>query len=935
MGNVLSVDVANGIGSKKRVNLRAIARYSLLPGIIPRIRALGFHFGHFAYLIALVLNSTRLIPDGHPALNPVNIGRYGVRQVLAVAANHINWSRRNIDQIAIFSAIVIGILMIAVQAALIAAYAVMGTAHAQGADSYFSTPNERVPTDVVLIFLEQVFGPNLQIFGTATEPTGTPVYLGLQKILGIYSTATMVIAVIIVLYYVLTVIAEAAQTGTPFGRRFNSVWAPIRLVVALGLLVPLGTGLNSAQYITLWTAKMGSGLGTKLWTEFATNMTSANNVISKPASQSTISLVSQIFLNEVCAAAYNQMEEASNHRIKVVQVTGNTTANPSFTSPATMIEAAKASGMGHVEVSWNSAAAGRPADYACGRILVSLADFDFYARSNGGELVDQNEGVISYGWSWLWGGREARDKIGKVHSQVRAAYIGEIGRLSEALREPAEKIAAYKVSVGKRPSYGDWSSLSDVPGLLKAAATTAQQNINTVIETTYESLTDTEYARSDDYEDMISRGWGAAGLWYANIAKINQKYMEAISAAAPTMGTLVENGGNSVFENEGLFGLGRNRFGLNGDVVAEIEYAMMLAENEFIPYIASGVSPDSPLYQDARIESAHKDSESGFAWAILGILGGSQLYDMKNNPSLDPMAHLAGAGHSMVNRSIAAFLIGGAMVAGGAKLRSLPAPMAKFIGELAGAAAGLFFTLAAIGATAGVFLAYVIPLLPFVYFALAAIGWVLEIFEAIVAMPLWALAHLRIDGDGMPGGAALGGYQLLLMILLRPAFIVFGLIGGYVIFGAAIYYFSTLYNSATSISQQELVGSSPGWIGVFVFTILFAFFSYNIAIMCFKMIDDVPKGILRWLGASAQTFADSRSDPISGGREMTAGIVGATAAMSAKGQSAIGDVRKAWGRRNQRKAGVDPDDIIQKVQVVPSRGGPSAPKTDGDGSGYK
>lgn len=171
--------------------------------------------------------------------------------------------------------------MIAVQAVVIAAYAFLGTAHASpAATSFFTTPAEYVQTDVVLIFLEQVFGPNLDFFGAASQPLGTPVYAGLHAVLSLYSMATMVLAVVIVLYYIMTVVGEAAKSGTPFGKRFNSLWAPIRLVMALGLLVPLGSGLNSAQYITLGVAKMGSGLGTLVWTTFVSEVTAATDIVA-------------------------------------------------------------------------------------------------------------------------------------------------------------------------------------------------------------------------------------------------------------------------------------------------------------------------------------------------------------------------------------------------------------------------------------------------------------------------------------------------------------------------------------------------------------------------------------------------------------------------------------------------------------------------------
>ncbi|MDO6591499.1 hypothetical protein DS901_09040 [Loktanella sp. D2R18] len=259
---------------------------------------------------------------------------------------------------------------------------------------------------------------------------------------------------------------------------------------------------------------------------------------------------------------------------------------------------------------------------------------------------------------------------------------------------------------------------------------------------------------------------------------------------------------------------------------------------------------------------------------------------------------------------------GHAIGVGGSLASSTPDPRIKFAGELAGSAAAFLFVFAGIAITAGIFLAYILPIIPFVYFAFALMGWILEIFEAVVAMPLWALAHLRIDGEGMPGQAAISGYQLLLMILLRPALIVIGLIGGYVIFSAAIFFFATLFNSATAITQSDIAANSIGAIGIFVYTIIFAFLTYNIALMCFKLVDDVPKGILRWMGAGVQPFSDSRGDPINGSREMVAGGAAAMIGLSRGIQSGATGASKANMRNKQRKQGIDPDDPVQKVQII-------------------
>lgn len=913
----MRAETRTGTGILSKDNAQALWRYATRPEIMPRIRQLGLHFGHFAYLIALVLNSARLIPQGHPALLSSNIGQFGVRQILAIAANHITWSWRSIDQIAIFGAVVAGLLMIFVQAALIAAYAVLGTAHASSSTDYFSTPDANVQSDVVLIFLEQVFGPNLDFFGAATQPLGTPVYAGLHAILSLYSMATMVIAVIIVIYYVMTVIGEAAQTGTPFGKRFNSLWSPIRLVIALGLLVPLGSGLNSAQYLTLWMAKAGSGLGTKVWTTFVEEITAATDIVTKPDGESTSALVQRVFFNEICAASYNQIEQKSGHNIQILQVLqprNSIAAN--FSNPAAMIAAAREAGLDDVVLSWSKAEVGeRATDYACGKISVSLTEFDVF--SDGTSVTAQEE---KWWWSLPLVGPDMDDKLGSIHTNVKSAYLSEIGRLSEVLHPSAATIAAHQISINKQAGYGDDTTLVPVPEKMRSEAVIANGNINATIASTYQDITQSQYAKSGGYDEMVKRGWGAAGLWYGTLGTINKKYMDAVASAVPTLDVLFA--AEDVKDNErGVFAswFGVSRFDLSGSATSEIEQTIVYASENFAGYVPEVIPDHADLYvADMGPDQAVNSGQAGWlSRQVIGVMGGKRLRQMQEEPSLDPMARMTSAGHAMVRRSLIFAGVGTAMGIGGAIASGVSLvtqnPVLGAAGEVAGAVAGLMFIIAGIGLVAGVFLAYILPIIPFVYFSFAIIGWVLEIFEAIVAMPLWALAHLRIDGDGMPGPAAITGYQLLFMILLRPTLIVFGLIGGYVIFGAATYYFTSLFTAATAITQSDLASNqSVGVIGVVVYIVIYVFLVYNIALMCFKMIDDVPKGILRWMGVGAQTFGDSRGDPIEGTRAITAAGVGAGVGLSRGVAGATGGMKgagKNFVRRSRNKdAGRDMDD---------------------------
>ena len=63
-----------------------------------------------------------------------------------------------------------------------------------------------------------------------TNPLGIfpfPIHMGLHRLFAVYSMGLLVIAVFIAGYFIATILAETAQSGTPFGRRFNKMWAPM------------------------------------------------------------------------------------------------------------------------------------------------------------------------------------------------------------------------------------------------------------------------------------------------------------------------------------------------------------------------------------------------------------------------------------------------------------------------------------------------------------------------------------------------------------------------------------------------------------------------------------------------------------------------------------------------------------------------------------
>ena len=143
------------------ITKKQILKTVLLPEIYPRIKSvLGSGFGNLAFLIAQVYNTVRILPANHPYLKADMIGKYGVRQVIAQAANHIKVSKSNIDQIIIFFSVIAALILMAMQFIVLALAFLIPKANAQASmptkiPDFFNTPKPE--NDLAYKLLDLVF----------------------------------------------------------------------------------------------------------------------------------------------------------------------------------------------------------------------------------------------------------------------------------------------------------------------------------------------------------------------------------------------------------------------------------------------------------------------------------------------------------------------------------------------------------------------------------------------------------------------------------------------------------------------------------------------------------------------------------------------------------------------------------------------------------
>ena len=204
--------------------------------------------------------------------------------------------------------------------------------------------------------------------------------------------------------------------------------------------------------------------------------------------------------------------------------------------------------------------------------------------------------------------------------------------------------------------------------------------------------------------------------------------------------------------------------------------------------------------------------------------------------------------------------------------------------------------------------AIVLPLMPAAVWIFAVLGYILLVAEAVVAAPLWAIAHLRADGEGISGPAADRGYALLLALTLTPLLMVLGLVLGmaaYRIVGGIIN--GLMYVVLDGMAGDSIVGIA--WLVGFavVFAILVLLHLLVIE-RCFTLVAWLPTAVLRWLSTDVQldVSAAKQAQLAAGGAAYTAGkVIGPGTQAAARGLGRIQRLKR--GQENKVEGNSSPE----------------------------
>lgn len=704
----------------------------------------------------------------------------------------------------------------------------------------------------------------------------------LSSMLGTFSAIGGTVMLAMVLYNVLVKSMQSAERGVIRDGQ-ASWWTPMRITLAAVLLFPLPSGYNAGQAVVTQVAVAGVGLASHLATAALQQVGPAAQTIATPMIPGTKRTVSALMQNELCRALVNA-------------ATGNDRMIP---EPAP-ISGTNANGYGYVTWSYDLSQGNATGAPVCGSVTVRT----------------QSGATLSAGTA---------DMSAVQRDTVQAVLEGDI--------RPAATAAAAGLWNTRRAD-----NLNGMLGTLTTASadyTTRLQNQATAITSqlraqfTADQMRQGGLGTNAGMMQMADAGFFGLGAYYMEIARLNGFTLSLIGAMPQVSAPSYQ-------------GLG---YYLSTDL-APLIHAVQAFQGNLDAYIATSDPLNAPGGgAEVFAGAAPQAAGAGILETVLRKIDFSEnllhkfvngLAPAQTNWS-DPFSALMRLGNDMA--SLALIALGSATALSSAPVAAGVTAFNVLTFNFAGAAATLtastlmnflaspiFYALMSL-LIPGLTLAFVVPMIPLIMWTMGILGFIVRVFEAIIAAPLWLLAHVTMDGTGLHG-RGIRGWGNLLSLFLTPALMVIGMFGSYWAFAfiSRLIFLTFTIAAGFTLAQGWLVANMAG---VLVLFSMFTLLHIVTEVQCFRLITLVSVHVPSWLGIDSTDRMDAHAltqeaSLVGMGATLTAIRAGATATGAKLGIGKPGDAQptpaKQLGMDRAVAAGTDTGPVSRGSQAGEGEG---------------
>ena len=647
-----------------------------------------------------------------------------------------------------------------------------------------------------------------QIFGVDTGSLFLLAGPGLPTILAtvstVLNTAALTATVAIILLTFFTGTMQQAHEGAVLGRRFSTLWVPLRSVLSLFYLVPLPSGYSVLQILILWVAMFGSNLADKAWMLSTDFMQTNTGVAALPMLPGTRDLVSNMYASAVCAR-------------KLTKTAADGQAD--YAVAATAVNAGLYQSAPDLTLDWSALAS--PLGTLAYRIVAAPL-----AVKSGVSYDASGAGVNGSGINTtaLCGHYEIdRKLLLGADAPTAATQQSNLQQLASDL----DSVASMQVD--------DHASMGNIRNrLIVAEAYYSTRERDRAVQFVADSQN--EVATQRVQQELFSRtaGWTSVGAWYMTFTSLSDLIRQQIAITPNSQGPRTEQMSAAMLED---LGPDMNRAKVLVDPGLLSPTTQM---STGLPSKMVGLASESLSTRGApstHSEFAADDSMLGHM--VKAMKAFQDIFESSANPAsllIDAMGSTAGGDPVIALSDIGHSIIGSAEAAVGVSVAAAIADTAVF--EAAAAVSAPFF----IGGGA---LAYYIPLVPYIFWMLGVASWLLMLIEAVALAPLWAAAHALPDGEGWSGQHARQGYILVLSLIARPILMLVGFFAGMLLVRYLSLLVGVTFKQAMLATQGSHIMGVASTIGYFI--ILLGIY-LAIVRFSFGLIHTIPDRGLRFIG---------------------------------------------------------------------------------------
>ncbi|KRA47599.1 DotA/TraY family protein [Pseudoxanthomonas sp. Root630] len=645
--------------------------------------------------------------------------------------------------------------------------------------SPFSVPDSDLSKS---LFLDKLF-PELTGGGGA-GPLGGAV--------GVFNSAVLMVAGILVMYTLIAGTLSTAHDGEMLGKKWSSLWLPIRTTLGAAAILPTMGGFSIIQAIVIWLALQGVGIANATWGAFADNPLQGAAYVPPSETRQLEKLAGQMFLQHVCRAALAQ-KEASTDMAQLGAV--------GLRSWAVTREQAT----GDSIYGWNMTTTW---GFSCGTVMIkkpTRGEFATDASSAAARnLVDPY--AIAQG-------------VFPAHTSALSAMDARMSALADRF------VAAPTMGAGNDTVNGPMVSAE-----VKAAAAAYAASIKAAAQSQANAL------QSDDFKQALQQdGWIMAGAFYTKLAHA----LDAIASATSRS-------------------------------------AQVSVQGQFptqFPDVQLRWAEASAALRDVTSPGAHTvggEQSGDLTDRLLTVVMETARDVDPEGMSGHPLIATKNTGEAMKSWGIGIYLVGAVVVAA----------VGVIAGNVAGKGLGSDISLLALTdilstplfalvgplVLMGAVLSSVVPMLPFILWVGVVLGWIILVTEAVIAAPLWAVAHLAPDGDGVVGRGG-QGYMLVLSLTLRPALMVLGLVCAIAILVPVGEWLNSTFAHVFRLNVMQDNPSWGGFINIIMGLAIYSVLMVTVMTKVFSLIHVIPDNVLRWIGGGVDNMLGQNAQPLAGAVE--------------------------------------------------------------------